>query len=244
MQFERFSDGPVFTPLWHQLWAFVRDEGISLVGLDTAAVVFGGNENFRGQVTLFMRALVAAAVGMNGAIILNAHPSRAAQQLFRLHRLARLRPLRAVARPARDYDEESGEPRAARVLRGLGANYSAGLQSQRLEYRNGVFEVADDPGSSKRRKPLTLTERVDLRYRLLIGIKRVMQNGAEIVADEMNPRSAPNRARRSTDGEINRVALNDLYRAQEECIEAGQMVRVEVRPPLPAAAQRRALLPR
>ena len=106
----------------------MRDEGISLVGLDTAAVVFGGNENFRGQVTSFMRALVAAAVGMNGAIILNAHPSKSGPNSYSGSTawLASARFALSLGRPA-DYDEESGEPRAARVLRGLGANYSAGL---------------------------------------------------------------------------------------------------------------------
>ena len=38
----------------------------------------------------------------------------------------------------------------------------------------------------------------------------------------------PNRARRSGAPEINRVPLNELYRAQAAMIEAGQIVRVAV----------------
>lgn len=229
VEFERYTDRLVFTPLWHQLWSFVRDEGIEVVGLDTAAVIFGGNENFRRQVTSFMRELVSMAVKINGAIVLNAHPSKSGPNSYSGSTawLASSRFALSLGRPA-DYDEETGQPRDARILRGLGSNYSAGLQTQRLGYRNGVFDVADDPGSGRRRQPLTVQERIDLRYRMLIGIKRIMQNGGEVVADELNPKSAPNRARRSTDGEINRVSLNDLYKAQEDLLDAGQAVRVEV----------------
>jgi len=227
IEFGRYDDRPIYTPLWHQLWAFVASEGIEVVGIDTAAVTFGGNENSRAQVTAFMRELHRQAIAINGAIVLCAHPSKSVPGSYSGSTawLASARFALSLNRPA-DYDEETGEPRDVRLLRGLGANYSAGLATQRLEYRDGVFEASGDAHGSRRRAPLNQTERLDLRYRLLQGLKRVMENGAQVVADEMHPKSMPSRARRVP--ELSRVALNDLYRAQAEMLQAGQVVRVAV----------------
>jgi hypothetical protein len=229
VEFERFSDRPKFTALWHQLWDFVREEEISVIGIDTAAVVFGGNENFRGQVTSFMRELVRMANIVNGAIVLTAHPSKTGPNSYSGSTawLGSARFGMSLGRPA-DYDPEVG-PHHRRVLRGLGANYGAGLVSERIEYQDGVF-VHSDPEFSGRgaREPLTTQERLDLRYRLLMGLKRVLLQGARVPADTMAPSSMPNRARRSPDPLINRVPLNDLYQAQDDLIEAGQVVRVDV----------------
>ena len=76
VEYHRYSDEPKFTPLWHQVWNFVREEDIKVVGIDTAAVVFGGNENFRSQVTNFMREIVKRAVMINGAVVLTVHPPK------------------------------------------------------------------------------------------------------------------------------------------------------------------------
>lgn len=50
---------------------------IGLLVLDTAADLFGGNENDRGQVRQFIGLLARMAMAINGAVVLNAHPSRA-----------------------------------------------------------------------------------------------------------------------------------------------------------------------
>jgi hypothetical protein len=71
-------------------------------------------------------------------------------------------------------------------------------------------------------------EGFDLRYRMLMGLRRVLQNGAQVAADPMSPLSMPSRARRSPDRLINWVPLNDLYRAQDDLIETGQVVVVVV----------------
>jgi len=228
VEYEKFSDRPKFTPLWDQLWDFVREEGIEVVGIDTAAVVFGGNENFRGQVTSFMRELVKQAIAINGAIVLTAHPSKTGANSYSGSTawLGSSRFAMSLGRPA-DYDPELG-PHHQRVLRGLGANYGAGLIAERIEYHDGVFVPSEPEEQQHKRGPLNSVERLDLRYRLLIGLKRVLQNAAVVPADEMSPQSMPNRARRSPDPQINRVALNDLYFAQQELLESGQVVRVEV----------------
>jgi hypothetical protein len=228
-EFGRFSDKPLFTPLWHQLWEFVIDEGYNVVGLDPTGVIFAGNENSRVQVTAFMRELVKIAVRINGGIILSAHPSKGALNSYSgvAAWLGSARFGMNLGRPA-DYDPETGEPHLARVLRGLGSNYSGGLRPERLEWRDGVFMPADAETTVAKRGPLTHTERGDLEYRLLAGVKRVMQNGGKVTADDASPHSMPLRARRNTDPTINRVALNDLNLAVAALVDSGRLVRVTV----------------
>ena len=50
--------------------------GARLVVLDTAADLFAGNENDRYQVRRFIGELNKLAIDINGAVLLNAHPSR------------------------------------------------------------------------------------------------------------------------------------------------------------------------
>jgi RecA-family ATPase len=228
VNFDRSSDKPQFTPLWHQLWTFIGYEGVGLVGLDTAAVVFGGNENYRSQVTVLMRELVKQAVRMNGAIILNSHPTKSGPAGYSGSTawLGSARFGMSLGRPA-DYDEENDEPRHIRVLRGLGGNYASGFRPKRLEYRQGVFVQAEDQPASTGRV-LTHTERQDLGYRLLAGLKRVIQNGGEVYADEIHRKGLASRARRSPDALINHIPLNDLYVAQRDLVQAGQVIRVAV----------------
>jgi hypothetical protein len=226
--FDRYSDKPQFTPLWYQLWNYVHAEGICVTALDPASVVFSGNENDRRQVTVFMRALTHEAVKMNGVVILLAHPPKADPTSYSGSGawLAASRFGMSFTRPP-EYDPLNNTPADIRILRGLGANYGAGMRPQRLQYRDGVFEVADPPEKNERRA-LTLQDRVELHYRLLSGVKRVLQNGGRVPADEMHRESMPARARRSPDALINRIPLNDLYVEQQALIDAGQLVRVSV----------------
>lgn len=66
----------VITPLMDALIAKVREEGASLLVIDYAASVFGGNELDRLQVSAFMRRLNAIARDNEIAILLLGHPSQ------------------------------------------------------------------------------------------------------------------------------------------------------------------------
>lgn len=228
VEFDRYGAKPKFTSLWHDLWAYVEEDGINLVGLDTAATVFSGNEVSREHVTAFLRALQRQAVAMNGCIVLCVHPAKTNANGFSgtTAWLASARAGLSLGRPT-DYDQETGEPANVRVLRGLGSNYGAGITAERIEYRDGVFVTAE-PELHRKRGPLSYTERQDLKYRLLIGCKRTLMNGGKIPADEMQPTSMPYRARRSTDPAINRIPMNELYLAQNDLLESGMLVRVNV----------------
>lgn len=228
--FDRYGVTPHFQPLWHQLWQHVKREGVGIVGLDNARVLFGGSEISAQQVTAFVRLLVGKAIEHDCAIILAAHPAKNDPRGFSGTGawLASVRAGLSLHRPG-DWDEETHtlrDPR--RVLSGLGMNYGAGIGSELLEIRNGLFVPIARPERREKRGPLNDIQRQDLRYRLLMGLKKVIQNGGRVTADVEDPKSMANRARRSTDPEINRIPLNDLYLAQEDLIELGQVVRVDV----------------
>src|SRR4029077_17233654 len=105
------------TPYWYQLWELVRDEGIRVLGLDTAAVTFAGNENYRSHVTPYMRALTSQAVINNCIVVLLAHPSRGTGSSYSGSSawLASCRVAISLGRP-KSYDEETGQPAFERVL--------------------------------------------------------------------------------------------------------------------------------
>lgn len=69
------GDAMVLTRRWHQLREQIHDVGARLVVLDTAATLFGGNEIDRKQVTQFVTLLTKLAQEIDGAVLLNCHPS-------------------------------------------------------------------------------------------------------------------------------------------------------------------------
>lgn len=230
VEFERFTDKPQWSPLWDQLVDWVRQNGIQVIGIDTVATAFGGNENFRSQVTAFLRQLQRLASEIDGAIILNAHPSRGNVNSYSGSTgwLASVRAGISLGRPL-DWDEDrNGRNDPRRVLRGLGSNYGGGLGLEPIEYADGVFVPTEQEQRAKR-GPLSVIEMNELRYRLLIGLKRLIAKGVQVPADEMAKGSLPNRAKRSPDARLNRVALNDLYVAQQDLLEGGQAVLVDVK---------------
>ncbi len=232
IDFDRWGTKPKLTPLWHQMWGYVSEHGIQVVGLDNARVLFGGNENFPNQVEAFIRLLVQKAIEIDGAIIIAAHPPKGDPTGFAGTGawLASVRAGMSLRRPSTwDLERDTlRDPR--RMLVGIGANYGAGIGTEMLEIRDGVFVPIDDDGRQKKRHkgPLSEGEMTDLRYRLLTGLKKVIMNGGQVPADVEDGKSMPYRARRTSDETINRIPLNELARAQDLMLEAGQIVRVSV----------------
>lgn len=228
------------TEFWHQLFdddGLIAEHQYRVLLLDTAAAIFQGNHNDTRQVNLFGRALTREAVRHNLAILLNTHPSRSAprssggstqwEAAFRFaFNISRPKPPPGV-------DEEEmtfGDFGLQRVFRGLGSNYVATPKPETWRWQNGVF-VLDDVEQAGRRKsgPLSQVERQELRYRLLMGLKRAMMHGVLCPADVMADKSLPQLARIYGPPEIRLVALNEMYAAQEELLKDGQLVMVQVR---------------
>ncbi len=69
------------TPFFEQVLTKAREMGAQLIVLDTAADLFGGNENIRPQVRQFINALMGIALAIDGAVLLLAHPSQSGKAL-------------------------------------------------------------------------------------------------------------------------------------------------------------------
>lgn len=80
MMFDSMGKG-VLTPFYFQILNFAREMGAQLIIIDTAADTFGGNENDRHEVRTFLSAALARlARGIDGAVVLCAHPSKSGRQ--------------------------------------------------------------------------------------------------------------------------------------------------------------------
>jgi RecA-family ATPase len=225
VEFERYSDRPKPTPLWHQVWNHIEDAGVQLFGIDTAAVVFGGSENFRGQVTNFMRILVQQAHKHNAAIILTAHPSKSGPNSYSGSTawLGSSRFAMSMGRP-KEYDEETGEPWDQRVLRGLKANYSSGHHLDKLRWEKGVF-VMD---GVQTHRYVTAQDRRDLDYRLLAFLRQLLGNGTRVMADTTSSNSLGKLGKRHMT-DLPFMPLREFDDSAARLISSGQVVRVDVR---------------
>ena len=121
----------------------VKDFGARLVVLDTAADLFAGNENDRGQVRRFIGLLNHLATEINGAVLLNAHPSRTGINSGNLDGGSTawsntVRSRWSLTRPDADADRQQLET-AERVLTRRKANYASTGDSIRLRWINGAF---------------------------------------------------------------------------------------------------------
>jgi RecA-family ATPase len=114
-----------------------------LVVLDTAADIFGGNENDRAQVRNFMGAANALAMEIGGAVLINAHPSRSGLSKdgdldggsTAWSNSARSR--WSLARPKAEGDEQADTNE--RLLTRRKANYASIGDTIKLRWQNGVL---------------------------------------------------------------------------------------------------------
>jgi RecA-family ATPase len=120
-----------------------KDFGARLVVLDTAADTFGGNENDRGQVRKFIGLLNRLALEINGAVLLNAHPSRDGLKTGNLDGGSTawsnsVRSRWSLARPGQD-DTAEQQDTAERVLTRRKANYASTGDTIKLRWVLGAF---------------------------------------------------------------------------------------------------------
>jgi RecA-family ATPase len=229
IEFEKYTDKPVFTPLWRQMWNYIRDEGVQLVGIDTAGATFGGNENFRRQVTIFMREIVREAARANGAgVILSAHPSKSGPNSYSGSTawLGSARFAMSMQRP-KDYDEETGQPSNTRVLRSLGANYTAAHHADDLRWDKGVF-VMDGETRKPLRHVVNAQDRRDLDYRMLAYLRRLVQTGIIVPVDDASAMSLPQRAKKAAVSAFD-APVREFADSVDRLIKSGQVRLVDIR---------------
>jgi RecA-family ATPase len=146
------------TPFHEQVTQAALDVGARLVVVDTAADVFAGNENDRGQVRQFIsRALGSIAIRIKGAVVLCAHPSRSGLSSGEGDGGSTgwsnsLRSRLFLSAPA----AEDGSPDVdARILQRRKANYAARHDEIRAHWKNGVIvpDIALPSGAEHDRRP-------------------------------------------------------------------------------------------
>ncbi|MFN3226599.1 MAG: AAA family ATPase [Hyphomicrobiales bacterium] len=161
------------TELFNQLLVEVTEFDADLIILETAADLFGGNENVRGEVRQFIAGCCEAlAKAANAAVVLCAHPSmtglrsgdgtagstawnNSARSRLDLHR---------------DVDDEGHEVHPDfRVLERLKANFAARKDAIDLCWRDGVF-IVNDPVKNR-------STMADIDQKLISEIARAFEAG-------------------------------------------------------------------
>jgi RecA-family ATPase len=193
MVFGRNGAGEL-TKFHQHVLSAASDRKVRLVVIDTAADVFGGNENDRNQVRQFVsRALGSIAQKINGAVLLCAHPSRAG-----LNKGAdgaegdsgstgwsnSLRSRLFLRAPSLD-NGEVPDPNA-RVLQRKKANYATRNDEIKLCWRNGVIEpeAPISPGS-------TAFGKIDVKEVFVILLDEFTATKRNVSADAHSRNFAP-----------------------------------------------------
>jgi RecA-family ATPase len=138
------SDGRMqTTERYDAIETAAKDHGAALVVLDTAADLFAGNENDRQQVRRFIGLLNRLAIKIDGAVLLNAHPSRTGLSTGNLDGGSTawsnsVRSRWTLSRPDANGDAHAPDS-AERVLTRRKANYAAVGGAIRLRWVDGVI---------------------------------------------------------------------------------------------------------
>lgn len=136
------------TQLYHQIWNTAVESGAQLVVLDSLHDMFAGNENERKHARHFIGLLRRLALEIDGAVIINAHPSVAgmASGSGSAGSTAWNNAVRSRLYLTRDKDKDGEEAdQDARILKTMKANYGRAGDKINLKYEDGVFVTVGAP---------------------------------------------------------------------------------------------------
>ena len=196
-----------------------------LVVIDTAADVFGGNENDRSQVRQFVSyALGSIAQKISGAVLLCAHPSRSGlasgegdggstgwNNAFRSRLYLRAPALEDGERPDAD----------ARVLERRKANYAGRNDELRLRWRNGV--IGPEPVEAAGDTPFGRLPAEDVFLDL---VREFEDQGRPLSVSTNASNYAPRAFAKLQAGKRNGYRAADLRRAMETLFAEGKIENV------------------
>ena len=151
MSFDRSGRG-VLTPFFEQVRQAALELQAQLLIVDTAADVFGGNENIRPQVRQFIQAALGRlAREMNGAVLLCAHPSVTGMAngtgtggSTGWSNTVRSRLYLGRPEPDEDEEESAAPDDSLRVLTRKKANLASSGETVELRWENGVFVTTQE----------------------------------------------------------------------------------------------------
>lgn len=182
---------PAFTPLHTELREQVNDYKADLVVLDNAGQVFGGNENDRHHVTMFLNGISGMSLGLSSLIL--AHPAKGVGSEFSgstaWENAVRMRWY--LGRTLPDQDEAKEAEDGVLYLAKRKSNYST-QDWRRVTYRNGALipDAAAGDGFSYS----AAARKSDARRCVLASLRKVAGIGLAANASTASPDYLPRRA--------------------------------------------------
>lgn len=236
--FDRNTDRGTKTPLFHELRENVLRHKAQLVILDTAADIYGGNENFRTQVRNFISSLRGLALEIDGGVILTAHPSVSGMASgsgisgsTAWHNSVRARAFLTKPMSADGDDTQT----TGRILKFPKNNSGPASGTLNLEWADGVFRST---GTVERGggRPLDQVDKIELHSDMLAAFKDMVEVGSKVAAAPDYRDGFVVRLRKMP--EFKAYTHGQLVAAQQEMVRRKKLVMVEVGPP----SKRRAYL--
>ena len=178
------------TLLFHKLTEAARDIRPKLIGLDTSADIFAGNENDRSQVRQFIGLMRGMAIAANAAVIIATHPSltgissgSGVSGSTAWHNSVRAR---AYMRPVKA-DDDSEPDKDQRVVEFMKSNYGPIAATVAVRWRAGVF-VTEPTGSGSLEKIAADAKAEETFLQLL---NRFTEQGRNVSDKKNSPTYAP-----------------------------------------------------
>jgi RecA-family ATPase len=212
------------TALYEAIITSAKEHGAGLIILDTAADLFGGNENDRGQVRQFIGLLARMAMTCNAAVVLCAHPSRAGMSSGTMDsgstgwsNSARSR--LALERPKAEGDEQVDTDE--RILSKKKSNRSSIGDFVKLRWKDGVIAPTRAPGLTS---STVLADALDADRTFLAILSRCWEQGVYVTHSPNAGNFAPKVFAKQPDR--NGFSAKEFDRAMQRLI-ADNVIRVE-----------------
>ena len=220
------------TPFFSQIKAAILTYDAELVVLDTAADLFGGNENVRAEVRQFLSTTLGRLARDTGAaIVLISHPSASGRDSGRGDGGSTawnnsVRSRLYLKRPDGGSNGENYDPNA-RVLSREKANYASAGTIVECRYEDGVF--ASDEGEVE----TWLQEKIrkdQAEKAFLAGMRELSDTGVQVNTYSNQSNFAP-KALRDCTSECDEFDVSELKLAMNRLIKDGKLKIVETGPP-------------
>lgn len=215
------------TTFFHQVHAKAKEMGAQLIILDTAADLFGGNENIRSQVRQFINALTRMAIDIDGSVLLLAHPSQSGKASgtgesgsTAWNNSSRSRGY--FTRPV----PEKGEPedKDARILSRQKSNYSQAGASLPMRYVDGCFIATG--GEAFEDDAWTLDRKAKAEAAFIAGMEEHAEGGFRCNAHKGQANYAPKSILEKTNAGAG-YTLDELESAMNRLIKSKRIESVE-----------------
>ncbi len=231
MTFRADSQGEV-TPFYEQVATHAKTIGAQLIVIDTAADVFGGNENVRPMVRQFISSLTRLARHVDGAVVLLAHPSQfgkttgggdGGSTAWSNSVRSRL----YLDRVKNDGGDEP-DPDARRLSR-MKANYARSGDVLKLRYDHGAF-VGEYEGDVPLVAPDLAARNLAAETAFMAGMVDLAGKGLRVNVHRGQANHAPKTLREKTDG-CSVFSEDELTAAMNRLIRANRIKSIEEGPP-------------